>query len=349
VSCGVCGRRMFTTYTENGREARYVCHQMAITFGAPRCQSISAHCVDALIGAAMLEALSPSAIEVSLQVAEDLELERQQLRGQWKQRLERASYETALARRRYESVDPTNRLVARTLERDWDVALAAEQKLGDNYHRAVSREPEQLSDEEKHAVRLLADDVPTLWRATSTTASDRQAIARLMLDRVVILVRGTTEHADLTCHWAGGIVTRHPLIRPVRRFEQLEQFDRLIARITEMRRGDATAQDIADRLNTEGWRPPKKQAFNAPMIRRLLQRRGLGTRRPIWSGNVPRASDDEMTIQELAAQLGAHRQTVYGWLRRGKLKGRLAKVGTQRIWLLTPAQASTRTSNRESS
>src|SRR4051794_26507020 len=260
VSCGVCGRRMFTTYTENGREARYVCHQMAITFGARRCQSISAQCVDALISAAMLEALSPSAIEVSLQVAEDLELERQQLRGQWKQRLERASYETALARRRYESVDPTNRLVARTLERDWDVALAAEQKLGDNYHRAVSREPEQLSDEEKHAVRLLADDVPTLWRATSTTASDRQAIARLMLDRVVILVRGTTEHADLTCHWAGGIVTRHPLIRPVRRFEQLEQFDQLIARITEMRRGDATAQDIADRLNIEGWKPPKKQA-----------------------------------------------------------------------------------------
>src|SRR4051794_5594377 len=76
VSCGVCGRRMFTTYTENGREARYVCHQMAVTFGAPRCQSISAQCVDALISAAMLEALSPSAIEVSLQVAEDLELER---------------------------------------------------------------------------------------------------------------------------------------------------------------------------------------------------------------------------------------------------------------------------------
>src|SRR3954452_18162630 len=98
-----------------------------------------------------------------------------------------------------------------------------------------------------------------------------------------------------------------------------------------------------------GLETTQEAGLNAPMIRRLLQRRGLGTRRPIWSGNVPRASDDEMTIQELATQLGAHRQTVYGWLRRGKLKGRLAKAGTQRIWLLTPAQASTRTSNRESS
>jgi excisionase family DNA binding protein len=81
------------------------------------------------------------------------------------------------------------------------------------------------------------------------------------------------------------------------------------------------------------------------MIRRLLQRRGLGTKRPLWSTNVPRANDDEMTIQELAEHLGAHRQTVYGWLRRGTLKGRLAQVGTQRVWLVSRAQTSTRTSN----
>jgi hypothetical protein len=90
---------MFTTYNENGREARYVYHQMATTFGAPSCQSFSAHCVDAAVSAAMLEAISPSAIEVSLQVAEDIELERLQLHSKWKQRLERAAYGTAFARR----------------------------------------------------------------------------------------------------------------------------------------------------------------------------------------------------------------------------------------------------------
>jgi hypothetical protein len=61
-------------------------------------------------------AISPAAIDVSLQVAEDIELERQQLHEGWKQRLERADYEAALARRRYEAVKPDNRLVARTLE-----------------------------------------------------------------------------------------------------------------------------------------------------------------------------------------------------------------------------------------
>ena len=201
----------------------------------------------------------------------------------------------------------------------------------------------------KAVVRRLAEDIPALWSTSSTTATDRQAIARLMLERVVITLRGATEHADLTCHWAGGVVTQHALIRPVRRFEQLEQFDDLLARIVALRQQDATAQDIADRLNAEGWKPPKRLAFNAPMIRRLLQRCGLGTRRPIWSGNVPRASEDEITIQELAEHLGAHRQTVYGWLRRGTLKGRLAQVGTQRIWLVSRAQAASRTSSRKSS
>ena len=192
VACGVCGRRMLTTYNDEGHEARYVCAQMATTFGAPRCQSISARPVDACLSALMLGALAPSAIEVSLQVAEDLELERQQLHRQWRQRLERAEYETALARRRYEAVDPQNRLVARTLERDWEAALAAEQALRSDHERALSREPERLSEEDRAAVRRLAEDIPALWHAPSTTAHDRQTIARLMLERVVVLVHGET-------------------------------------------------------------------------------------------------------------------------------------------------------------
>jgi hypothetical protein len=349
VTCGVCGRRMFTGYNDDGHEARYVCNQMAATFGAPRCQSISARPVDEQVSALILSALAPSAIEVSLQVAEDLELERQQLHEQWKQRLERAGYETSLARRRYEAVDPQNRLVARTLERDWEAALTTEQALRAEHERSLARAPERLTDEEMATVRRLASDIPALWRAPTTTARDRQAIARLMLERVVILVHGESERADLTCHWAGGVTTRHMLIRPVRRFEQLEHFDQMLARITEMRAHGATAQSIADRLNVEGWRPPKKRTFDAAMIRRLLQRRGLGTKRPIWSGNVPRIDETEVTLQELADRLGAHRQTVYGWLRRGILKGRLAQVGTQRIWLVNLTDTSVRTSTRESS
>jgi len=89
--------------------------------------------------------------------------------------------------------------------------------------------------------------------------------------------------------------------------------------------------------------------FDALIVQKLLVRKGFGKKRPIWSGNVPRRNDDEVTLQELAEQIGVHRQTVYGWLRRGKLKGRIAEVGTQRIWLVSLSHASTRIRTGESS
>ena len=119
--------------------------------------------------------------------------------------------------RGYESVDPAHQLVARTLEHDWDAALSSEQTLSDTDRRACPRDPERLTEADKAAVRRLAEDIPALWPAASTTAQDRQAVARLRLERVVIRVHGTSEHAEITGHWAGGTVTRPPLVRPVRR------------------------------------------------------------------------------------------------------------------------------------
>ncbi|MEW9613002.1 hypothetical protein AB3G45_03995 [Shinella sp. S4-D37] len=279
----------------------------------------------------ILEALSPAAIDVSIQVAEDIELDRQQLHDGWKQRLERADHETALARRRYEAVDPDNRLVARTLERDWEAAIATKQALAEHRQRAIARQPARLTAQEKDTVRRLAEDVPALWRAQSTTSRDRQTIARMMLDRVVIRVFGETERAEVKCHWAGEVVTSHPIVRTVRRFEQVEHHDKILDRIAALRAEGATARQIADDLNAEGWTPAKKPRFDALIVQKLLVRKGLGKKRPVWSGNVPRRNDDEVTLQELAEQIGVHRQTAYGWLRRGKLKGRVARVGIQRI------------------
>ena len=75
------------------------------------------------------------------------------------------------------------------------------------------------------------------------------------------------------------------------------------------------------------------------MLRRLLWRYGLGGQRPIWTRHVPRQDEQEWTLQELADRLGVERQTVYGWLRRGRLHGRMARVGGQRLWLTKLSEA----------
>src|SRR3546814_10282243 len=137
---------------------------------------------------------------------------------------------------------------------DWSSDVCSsdlEQALRDEQQRALAEEPEHLTDADREAIRQLAQNIPALWSAASTTPRDRQTIARMLLERVEVLVLGETEHAELTCHWSGGVVTKHAFIRPVRRFEQLEHFDKLLARITQLRTHGATAQSIADILNTE--------------------------------------------------------------------------------------------------
>ncbi|WP_424140483.1 recombinase family protein [Roseomonas chloroacetimidivorans] len=338
VHCGRCGRRMVLAYHNNGREARYQCCQEAVTFAGPRCQSLSAAPVDELAARLILAALTPSALEVSLQLAEDLELERAERRRHWAERLERARYETALARRRYEAVDPEMRLVARTLEREWEAALAAEEALGAEQARELAREPARLGPEECRAIHRLAEDIPALWHASATAQKDRQAIARLVLERVVVRLDGASEHLQVTCEWAGGMRTHHALIRPVRRFEQLRGFDQILATIRDLRGQGYSATAIAEALNGAGWHPPKRAAFEAGMIQRLLFRHHMTGEKPIWSQAVPRQPGAEWTLHEAAERLGVHRHTAYHWVRRGRLHGRLATQGGQHIWLVTMSE-----------
>jgi hypothetical protein len=81
----------------------------------------------------------------------------------------------------------------------------------------LAEQPLPLTSDERAAIEELASDIPALWSAPSTTAADRQAIARLMLERVVVTVQGESEHVTVECHWAGGQCTRHDLRRSVAR------------------------------------------------------------------------------------------------------------------------------------
>src|SRR3954464_1769500 len=187
--CGRCGSRMVTCYRSNGRDLRYDCTRHQINYGAPHCQALAGGALDTLVTTLILQALRPSAIEVSLQLAEDVELERAQHHRQWALRLEQAHYEVERAERQYDAVEPENRLVARTLEQRWEQALAAEVTLKADYDRFRATRPTTLSDAERAAVRRLASDLPALWDAPTTQPTERQELVRLMLRRAVVTVQ----------------------------------------------------------------------------------------------------------------------------------------------------------------
>jgi hypothetical protein len=307
-----------------------------VNYGAAACQSLSGRALDALVANLMLEALRPAALEVNLQLIEDLELERTALQRQWQQRLERARYEAERARRQYDAVEPENRLVARTLERRWEAALASELHLKADYDRFLADQPLPLSPAEQAAIRRLAEDIPALWAAPSTTAADRQAIARLMLERVVVTVTGESEKVAVACHWAGGVQTHHSLQRPVARISQLSTHAALLQRITDLHAAGTKPPAIAAALNAEGWRPAKRRdTFTAAMVRDLLHRHGVPvTPRLSWAARFEHREQAELTIGEVAARLAMPANTVHRWIQRGVVTARKVKVRNQSLWLI---------------
>ena len=137
----------------------------------------------------MLEALTPAEVALSLSVLDDVAQQGESLQRQWERRLERARYEVDLARRRYQQVEPENRLVARVLEREWEERLKSLAQT-EQEHETVQREnPLILSEVEREELFAITRDLPALWKAESTTVEDRKETLRLLVGDVTLTRR----------------------------------------------------------------------------------------------------------------------------------------------------------------
>ena len=327
IVCGRCGLRMTASYNNAGYAARYQCNGARTSYDAPHCQALTAAPVDAQVTHLILKALEPAAIEASLAAALDLEAERKALEQHWRQRLERAQHQVDQARRRYASVEPENRLVARTLEQDWEAALSEQARLLADHERFQRERPQAPSPAELATIQELTRDLPALWRAETTTRQERQTIARLLLERVLVTVIGDSEQVRLECHWQGGNRTSHQMVRPVAKLKALSAYPDLVARVGELHRAGRNCAVIAAILNDEGWRPPKRRdTFNGPMVRRVLIGAGWIEANRGTPRAVPDRRRDEWTINELAAEIGAPAATIYHWVQKGRLSSRLVEV-----------------------
>jgi hypothetical protein len=286
--------------------------------------------LDELIERLVLRVLEPASVALSLSVGADLQAEQRRLDRHWRQRLERAGYDSDRAARQYHATEPENRLVARELEKRWEQTLLDQRVVEEAYARFQREQPPQLSEADDAAVRALSADIPALWHSPLTTAAERQQIVRHLIEQVVLIAPPEQEIADVAVHWAGGFVSHHQLVRPVARYEQLRDYDRLAQRITELRQSKHTSAQIAVMLNAENWRPPKRRAtFNAGMVRSIFYRRNRAAARPPPYDLKP----GEWWFGDLAHALQLPHPTLYSWMRRGWVNARQLVISQGR-WIL---------------
>jgi hypothetical protein len=283
--------------------------------------------LDEFVSVQVLAALEPAALELHLAAAADVEEQRRQLHQQWQQKLERADYQTQRAVRQYQEVEPEHRLVARELERRWEEAMQQQQQLQKGYEQFCRAQPARLSELEQEQIRVLASDLPHLWKAETTTAQDRKRVVRLLIERVVVQVRGQSEQVSLTIHWAGGNSTQHQMVRTVGSYRQLADYQRLCQRIDELRGAGKSMEEVARCLNLEGFHPPKRaQRFTGGMVSGMLARQCEGGPRAKEERVAAALKKGEWLLGELARYLGMPQTTLHRWRKAGWVSARKLAV-----------------------
>ena len=196
---------MTIRYRDDGKTVIYNCQFAFRQYSEPVCQSIQGKWVDAEVTELFLAAMNPAELRVSLAALEQVEARTRQIEQQWQLRIERASYEADLARRRYAAVDPDNRLVARSLERDWNEKLVAQDQL----ERAYANRPQPASlfasAEERARILGLAQDFRTIWESATTTNVERKQLLRYLIEGVTLTQGEDT--IQMVVHWQTGALS----------------------------------------------------------------------------------------------------------------------------------------------
>jgi hypothetical protein len=335
LHCVLCGgHRMTVRY--HGRAHSYVCAYELVNYGiGSNCQHIAGPALDRYLTGQVLAAVAPAALQVSLHAAEHAQAERATLDTLWRQRLERGEYAADRARRQYQLAEPENRLVARQLEKDWESTLSELDKLRADYQRFTDTHPVTLSTAQRERIRALAHDLPAVWSAASTTITERKELLRTLIDKITVAVVGRSELVEVTICWAGGHKTTGQAVRPVARLDQLSYYPRLRQRVTELSEQGRTTRQIAEQLNAEGLRPPKRtNRFGPDQVRDLLHHNGIGSQP--GKGKPTVLSDlgpNEWSVSDLAATLEMPSATLYNWIYRGWVSARHAPDGL--FWIIT--------------
>jgi DNA invertase Pin-like site-specific DNA recombinase len=182
--CGRCGRRMSTRYRGMDRHGDYQCRAQANAGDV--CFAVAATAIDETIAKLLLEAVNPVELELGLAVVHETERQVNEVEGQWKLRVERARYDARLAERRYKAVDPDNRVIARTLEREWEETLLALEALEREHDEVRRRVQLELGDQDRARILALARDLPAVWRASTTTQAERKNLLRMVITDVTL-------------------------------------------------------------------------------------------------------------------------------------------------------------------
>jgi DNA invertase Pin-like site-specific DNA recombinase len=320
VRCGRCGRRMTVRYLKNGSIPSYECNSVHTHYAGKTCQSMRGDDIDAAVAQALLEAMRPAQLEVSMVAFDQVAAQARQFDRQWQLTLERARYEAELARRRFVAVEPENRLVARTLEREWNERLADIERMERDATLRPHLASRLVDPEERCRVLALVQDLSKVWHAPTTPQTARKQLLGYLI-KDVTLCRGD-KTIRVAIRWQTEACTVLEVARPQRSYEVRRTDPAVVARVRALA-SEHSDHQIAALLDQEGLRSGTKGAFTADKVQWIRYKHSIKSGCP----DGPAAcrdgyrGDGRCTVQEAARQLNVNISTIAAWCRSGRLDG----------------------------
>jgi DNA invertase Pin-like site-specific DNA recombinase len=312
VVCGVCGRRMTVRYTvEKGIPIPYyVCQREAIQTATQPCQTIIGRDIDEAVSHQLLDAVTPAALSVALEVFEELRLRRTEMDRLRKLQVERIREDAEAAERQYLLVRPENRLVADSLEKRWNEKLTELRHAEEEYAQSVKTDLQGISAEDQERISALASDFPRVWKDPRTSARDRKRVLRLLITDVTLI---REQVIFMHIRWRGGATTSIERPLPVGAPDLFRTPAEIIETIRVLA-AEQTDTQIARTLNARSLQSGRGKKFNRISVRRLRVDRGINSyfdclRKRGW-----------LTTPEMADRLAVHPCTVKTFAREGVVR-----------------------------
>jgi DNA invertase Pin-like site-specific DNA recombinase len=315
VYCGECGHKMVVSYKTG---TRYLCNYHRQQYRVPVCQNIPGDPVDAAVVEAFFEALSPVELDAYAQsVAAKQEMD-QKVDQTQQQQLERLRYETALAERQFNRVDPDNRLVAAELEKRWETTLAALKQAEERYalKQQQADPPHSLSPELKTAFSNVGQKLPQIWDQGILTRQTKKALLRTLIDKVVIH-RPTPEFVHTRIVWKGGAISTFQVPAPVASLADLSGAQEMEKMIIELSTAGQSDEAIAQHLTELGHRSPMKTWVLPSTVKTIRLKHRIFQKR---SQSHPRQVPGYLTLPQIARALDISPYWIYHRINTGQIQ-----------------------------
>jgi DNA invertase Pin-like site-specific DNA recombinase len=324
LRCARCGHMLHVAYARH-HDGRYECRQMNKARAAPRCIGFTARRIDQAVRDLILTVVQGEAIDAAVEAAVMVQERTEQQRQAVVLELEQARYEALLAQRRYESVDPQQRLVAAELEVRWNAALervvVIEQKLEASH--AVS---EPCARIDRQRLSGLAQDLGVVWQTTDAMAL-KQRIARILIEEIVADLDDDKREVVLLVHWVGGRHSELRIARP-RVGEHGNATSKDADALVRSMAGQWADAEIAGTLNRLGLRTGVGNTWTAERVLSVRKRLRL-------VGYDPAQSQPMLTLNQAADNLHVGPWVIRRLVKLGVLKAMQPFAGAP--WRIDPS------------